>query len=68
MKDLKTSKNSFFIQVSTNSVWGVVQLHGLFHIYFVGVEMAQILKANIWYARRLGSEFDPQKTKYLSFN
>ena len=58
------------IGVSTNSVWGFVQLrHGLFHIYFVGVEMAQMVKAQVWYARRLGSEFDPPwiKTRYFSF-
>ena len=43
---------------------------GYFTSIFVGVEMAQMVKAQVRYARRLGSEFDPPwiKTKYFSFN
>ena len=56
---------------STNNVKDLKQLrHGLFTLFFVGVEMALMIKAHVLYARRLGSEFESKgiKTKYFSFN
>ena len=42
----------------------------VYYLYLVGVEIAQMVKEQDWYARRLGSEFDPPwiKAKYLSCN
>ena len=31
---------------------------GHFTSIFVGVEMAQMVKAQVWYTKRLGSQFD----------
>ena len=57
--------------IKTKNTIGVQQIvyEALFTSIFVGVEMTQMVKTQVWYARRLGSEFDPPwKKKYISFS